>query len=272
MINVAHIDGDILVFRAAFACEKAVYELHVEGNPPMRFEAAKDLDNFVKANKITMYVRDKSREIEPLEYVYANLRGMLDAINDSINPDYTAIYLTGTDNFRRKITDTYKANRDKSYRPHWFEEARAYLQQQHQAVIVNGYEADDAIGINYKPGHTIVSIDKDLKAIPGNHYNFVKNEAETVSEDQADLNFWRQMLIGDVSDNVIAVKGIGPKTAEKLIRPDMTTPERVEEVAKQYKKHHLDFEQNYYLLRILRSEHEYRKVQAWIAKRQVSKA
>ena len=271
MINVAHIDGDILVFRAAFACEKAVYELHVEGQPPMRFEAAKDLDYFVKANKITTYVRDKQREIEPVEYVYANLRSMLDMINDNLNPDYTAIYLTGTDNFRRRITPTYKANRDKSYRPHWFEEARIYLQQQHQALVVNGYEADDAIGLNYQPGHTIVSIDKDLKTIPGDHYNFVKNEAESVSADQADLNFWRQMLMGDVSDNVIAVKGIGPKTAEKLIRADMRVIERMAEVFKQYKKHNLDFEQNYYLLRILRSEDEYRTVQAWISKRQVSK-
>ena len=269
MINIAHLDGDILVFRAAFACEKAVYDLLVEGENPLHFDSAKSLDEYVRKNDIKEYFREKRRIIEPVEYVYSNLRNQIDTITDRLRPDAVYIYLTGDNNFRRRITDTYKANRDKSYRPHWFEEARQWLIQQEQAIVVNGYEADDAIGMNCKPGHTIVSIDKDLKTIPGQHYNFVKEEASVVSEDEADLNFWRQMLIGDVSDNVIAVKGIGPKKAEKLIRADMSRQERVDEVVKQYNKHKLDFEQNYYLLRILQSEDDYREVIDWLKTRQI---
>lgn len=82
-----------------------------------------------------------------------------------------------------------------------------------------GLEADDAIGIYLsKTKESIAcSIDKDLRQIPGLHWNFVKKELYDVSEYIGAFNFYRQLLIGDVSDNIKGVHGIGPVKAEKFL-------------------------------------------------------
>ena len=63
----------------------------------------------------------------------------------------------------------------------------------------------------------IVSADKDLRQIPGKHYNFVKEELFEVTPLEGLRFFYKQTLIGDSSDNIYGVKGIGPVKAGKLI-------------------------------------------------------
>jgi len=271
MYNLVHLDGDILAYRSAAACEKAHYQLEffkdgVRHN--LTFENAAECSSFIKANKIEDFIRETFKDLEPVELVYYNIRTTLDNVYDKLNPDNIYIYLTGTDNFRKALTPEYKANRDPTKRPTHLEAARQYLMQEYGAIMCNGYEADDGIGINYKNGSgTIASIDKDLKQIAGQHYDWVKDEAVIVSDDEADLFFWRQMLIGDVTDNVHGVKGIGPVKAAKIIHADLGLEERMDAVLDVYKKHKLDFQENYHLLRVLRSEEEYKKVRSWITAR-----
>jgi DNA polymerase-1 len=63
--------------------------------------------------------------------------------------------------------------------------------------------------------------------IPGKHYNWmlqrlgkVIREARiyNVSLEEADRFFWTQLLVGDTTDNIKGVPGIGPKKAEALLR------------------------------------------------------
>src|SRR5690606_22720701 len=65
----------------------------------------------------------------------------------------------------------------------------------------------------------IVSIDKDLKMIPGYHFHPFKEELEYVNITDANAFFFHQMLTGDRTDNIIGLKGIGPKTADKMLAP-----------------------------------------------------
>ena len=97
-----------------------------------------------------------------------------------------SVYLTGSGNFRRDIAPSYKANRPDERPTHW-QAVREFLVTQHKAIICNGYEADDEMGIQQdKEGGTTVicSIDKDLLQIPGKHYNFVKKVFQEVTPDQ----------------------------------------------------------------------------------------
>jgi 5'-3' exonuclease len=129
------------------------------------------------------------------------------------------VYLTGTGNFRRDIAPSYKANRPDSRPKHW-EAVREFLVTHHKAQMCNGYEADDEMGIQQDKsgGSTVIcSIDKDLLQIPGKHYNFVKKIAQTVTPDQGLRFLYMQSLIGDRSDNIIGVAGIGPVKAEKAL-------------------------------------------------------
>src|SRR5690606_41714779 len=75
---------------------------------------------------------------------------------------------------------------DLARKPYWYDEIRDYLIRRWGAEVVDGQEADDAIGIaawnSYKecPEYSIIaSIDKDLRMIPGYHYNWVKDRKST---------------------------------------------------------------------------------------------
>ena len=129
------------------------------------------------------------------------------------------VYLTGKNNFRREIAPSYKANRPDTRPAHW-QAVREFLVTQHKAYICDGYEADDEMGIQQDKSGTstvICSIDKDLLQIPGKHYNFVKKLFTNVGNDDGLKFLYLQSLIGDRSDNILGVAGIGPVKAEKAL-------------------------------------------------------
>ena len=140
-------------------------------------------------------------------------------ILEGTKADSYQVFLTGDGNFRRELAPSYKAHRPEQRPKHWLS-VREFLVSQHKAIICNGYEADDAMGIEQDKsgvGTVIASIDKDLKQIPGRHYNFVKKEYTHVSPYEGSRFIYVQSLVGDRSDNIIGVVGIGPKKAEQAL-------------------------------------------------------
>jgi len=130
------------------------------------------------------------------------------------------VFLSGSreTNFRYKVSLDYKANRVDMVRPVHLEAAKMFLVTQWGAEVCTGYEADDGLGMAQKPsGTTICSIDKDLLMIPGSHWNFVKKEHRIVTPEQGLRAFYTQLLTGDVSDNVIGLRGIGPVKAARIL-------------------------------------------------------
>lgn len=180
------VDGDILCYRCGFAC----------------------------------------KDDEPLEYALATVRNAIRNIYDKF-PDSPEqkLYLTGKGNFRDYVAtmQEYKGNRDTAARPKFYREIREYMMAYHSAILVEGQEADDAMGIEqwkHKDKSTvIVSIDKDLRMIPGYHYNFVKDNLDYVTLADANYAFFKQMLVGDRSDNIPGINKIGDKTSDKLLAP-----------------------------------------------------
>ena len=70
-----------------------------------------------------------------------------------------------------------------------------------------------------------------------------------ISSKEADLYFWSQMLIGDSSDNIKGVKGIGVKKADKIL--ESTKSPKIA-VARAYIKSNQkeDYKINYQLLKL----------------------
>ena len=64
----------------------------------------------------------------------------------------------------------------------------------------------------------ISSPDKDvLQQIPGKHYNYQKAEFVETTEKDAEKFLWKQVLMGDSTDGIPGIPGLGPKTADAII-------------------------------------------------------
>ena len=119
-------------------------------------------------------------------------------------------------------------------------------------------EADDLIGIRAgelrKQGedYIVISGDKDLDQIPGLHYNARHKKFYEVTDDEGIRYIWQQMLTGDAADNVKGIKGIGDKTALKMML-DVKTEDLQELVTRSYKDAdiHGRFDSNLICLTIL---------------------
>lgn len=83
-------------------------------------------------------------------------------------------------------------------------------------------EADDIVALAYWASKdfyetVICSPDKDLRQLPGMHFDYRKTDFAEISEEDANRNLWYQMLVGDSTDGVSGLPGVGPKKAtEKL--------------------------------------------------------
>ena len=168
---------------------------------------------------IVVYRGAASAEEDDVWIALARADQMIQDILADTGATSYGVYLTGSGNFRREIAPSYKANRPDNRPKHW-EAVREFLITNHKAVMCNGYEADDELGVQQdKMGETTVicSIDKDLLQIPGRHYNFVKKIAQSITLDQGLKFLYLQSLIGDRSDNIFGVAGIGPVKAEKAL-------------------------------------------------------
>jgi 5'-3' exonuclease len=91
----------------------------------------------------------------------------------------------------------------------------------YDASLTEGYEADDALGIeahncNYN-NIVICSIDKDLLQIPGTHFNWVTGVEESVTEWSGLKSFYTHVLVGDSADFIKGCKGIGKQKAPKYL-------------------------------------------------------
>jgi 5'-3' exonuclease len=211
---------------------------------------------------------DKERNViiaEPEQAVVIAINmGIRETLRNTGATEYDG-YISGTDNFRLKIDPEYKANRKDLERPYHYDNITQFLIYAHEATVVNGYEADDALGIAQSTAlaeSTIIcSIDKDLDQIPGWHYDLVKKNIYYMQEHEARRVFWTQMLVGDRVDNITGIRGIGPVKAEKALAECYDEDAYKAVVMPMYEKEFKDdaktmFNKNFNLLKICTSEEE----------------
>ena len=141
--------------------------------------------------------------------------------------DTMKVAVKGVGNFRYSYYPNYKGNRNRDY-DRDFREAlnygHKYMIDRWEAVMADGMEADDLVSIwayecmDMDIPYVIAGIDKDLKQIPGTHYNFIRQEFEDINVDTAYRNLMHQCLTGDSGDNIPGIPKIGPVKAERILR------------------------------------------------------
>lgn len=136
-------------------------------------------------------------------------------------------------NFRHDVYKYAKYKGERPEKPIWFDRfapvIKERLMDKWGFFMVPDLEADDVIcalaeyyesrAIFPEQEWIICSPDKDLRQIAGLHYDYKKEGAVPciVEAREAAFNFWYQMLIGDSSDNVKSVPGLGPVKAAKIL-------------------------------------------------------
>lgn len=237
MERVALIDADILVYRCAAALKKSEYRAYTEDGELLYHgrlkkeltEAIKDVPN-VNVEILDVYddVRFACRQID----------NYIDTICETTGSTKYLLFVTGPTNFRNIVATIapYKGHRPE--RPRYYQEVKDYLWSLPGVIVSADCEADDYIGVwsQFTPNCVICSIDKDLDMLPGQHYHFVNKEEYYISQQDGLVNFYRQILTGDVVDNIVGIRGIGNGKAAKLITHDMTEVEMYDVCLREYKK------------------------------------
>lgn len=165
-----------------------------------------------------------------------NANDILNKLFAELNVFDYKLYLTGENNFRYSIYPEYKAQRLKSPKPEFLQNVKSYLINEYNAEVSDGCEADDRLGVDQhiyiEQGveSRIVSVDKDLDQIIGNHYNPRHKCAYIVSPNDSIRFFYWQLLVGDSADNIKGAKGIGPKKADQILKDCITEKEHYEAV------------------------------------------
>lgn len=209
----------------------------MEGGAKVQIEGKTALNEYLNHNSDYTEIEKTLRVEDPANANHL-VKQTLKAMVSKFAPCKVKVFLTGSSNFRKDIATIlpYKGNRDPFDKPVLLPDVRDYLVKYWKAEVVEGMEADDAMGIqattemcdncvtpwkcngpHSNPKRIICSNDKDMKMIPGWHYDWIKDLLVEVDERTAWFNFFKQMLVGDRTDNIPGLEGVGDKTAEKIL-------------------------------------------------------
>jgi|TARA_R110002126_G_C10460685_1_gene500277 5'-3' exonuclease len=217
--RTALIDGDVLVYSCGFASDIRTYTCSDGSSFQYKKEAKEHCSEF----HLDVEAIKKRVKAEPVENCLHSVKLMIKDIKEKSEASNHKIYLTGKGNFRHDLPSpyTYKGNRKDTPKPLHYQAIRVYMVSTWDAIITDGQEADDAMGIaqvNSPEGTTtICTTDKDLDMIAGHHYNWNKKENYTIGEFEGILNFYQQILKGDRTDNIFGIKGIGDVKARQIL-------------------------------------------------------
>lgn len=128
------------------------------------------------------------------------------------------------DTFRAKLAveKEYKGNRknDPSFYEGKIEDMAnvvRHVRKSHPVLLFADLEADDLLCYLQTDSTFIFSNDKDLNQIPGLHFCTQLRDLKIISEEEAFGNLMYQMLIGDSTDCITGIPGVGPKSARKIM-------------------------------------------------------
>lgn len=160
--------------------------------------------------------------LDPLEDVVDSAHAKIRDIRSKFGkPDIVLCFTDSDGNFRKKLLPTYKGTRKE--KPVHLMPLREELSKHYTTYLKPTLEGDDVMGILathptlIKGEKVIVSIDKDMRQIPGRLYNPDKDHEIWVT--QLDGDYWHmtQTLTGDPVDEYDGLRGVGKVKAAKIL-------------------------------------------------------
>ncbi len=201
------IDLDLIVYQVGSIADRKHWIYKGD-----RYDSKVELNRILNQDEVTDIAvecfKDPMTEKECKKIVVSSVENILDKFED-----YQG-YISGKGNFRYKVATIlpYKGNRINVDKPIHYDMIRQFLVDSYGAKVSVDREADDELGLAQDSDTTIASIDKDLDCVPGRHYNWSSDKHYEVSEIEANRNFFKQLLIGDSTDNILGLFNVGPKS------------------------------------------------------------
>ena len=179
------------------------------------------------------FSKEVALEVEPgywtwhcnIQEVKSEILNSVDFLKNKLNADNHVFCLSDDKNFRRDLSTDYKDKRTKVKRPLVLKPTREWLLNDMGAITMPSLEGDDVLGILQTSPHKnddtiIVSGDKDMKSVPGKVYR--EDTLFEISEEEANHNFFTQVLTGDITDGYTGIPGVGPAKALKILGDNPT--------------------------------------------------
>jgi DNA polymerase I len=177
---------------------------------------------------------------EPTNATYGFTRTLLDLVLSKNPPHYLAVSFDKGATFRDEIFEEYKGTREKM--PDELDIQIKRIKEVVRALNIpvlelDGYEADDVLGTVAQqakdhdvPVH-IITGDRDLLQLVDDNTSIElptrgNRPAEIFADDESVTGYFGvpphlvvdyKALVGDTSDNIPGIRGVGPKTAVKLL-------------------------------------------------------
>lgn len=253
------VDGDVVAYlscKSRFISEDASSELVVISKGTFEFS------------------KEENRKY--MEDCWNNFNKIIETVAEATFATDVLVAVKSEHNFRDFIYSGYKKNRKRSenYADSFVPALRSLAIFEEKAIEAKGREADDLLCIwatqAQKAGDpfVIASIDKDLKCIPGTHYNLKTNKKEFVEERDAKRFFYQQLLSGDPTDNIPGLPGIGPVKAKAFLS-NLSVEESFQEIVVEQYIH--AFEEDWYnqllsngkMLYLQTHENDFFKISHW---------
>lgn len=221
--KMALIDADTLVYTACLAAETEILSKD--------FYTEEEYEAMIVDTDETTGISYTSSQEQCNTYAWQKLDKIMMLTGCS---SYELHFTIGRNSWRYRDYPEYKANR-KGRKPLLLEETKNWMAKKHNGYLHTEFEADDAIVYKYlkdREKYIVCAVDKDvLNAISGKHFNYYESAKHNIDmhfietdEETARLFPYRQALFGDVADNIIGIKGIGPVKAAKLIPDGCSDP------------------------------------------------
>jgi 5'-3' exonuclease len=190
------IDADYLIYSSCCACEHDI-----------RFD--------VHNHNLIM---DEREAMSMIDFKLKHYQNILDTEGYKGSSDVVMCF-TDYPTFRHEIFTEYKINRISKRKPLGLGAVIKEVKNNYESVSYPNLEGDDVLGLlstnNKYDNPVIVSVDKDMKTIPG--LLLAGDTLELITRTQADKNFMAMTIAGDATDGVPGIKGLGMVSATKIL-------------------------------------------------------
>lgn len=219
--TVVIFDGDMVLHEGSRRVLKPIYEVK-----------KKELAEATGVDVSEIALEDISFDYNEVHsLIRKSAKSVMDLVTEICETYFTEEYLfavKSSTNFRSEIFSDYKLSRqERSHdRYQWVLMLTEHMEQEFPEFMARAdwMEADDLVRIWAEQCRAIgkpfvvCSGDKDLNCIEGRHHNPIKGTRYTISREEALALYYGQMLQGDLVDHIPGLPGIGPKTADMLIK------------------------------------------------------